>query len=36
LFKGILRDHLGVSRAALDIKVFPGSERVAPVDGLVA
>ena len=35
LFKGILRDHLGLERAALDAKVFPESARVAPVAGLV-
>jgi uncharacterized protein (DUF1501 family) len=36
LFKGVLRDHLGVDRAALDTKVFPGSAGVAPVGGLIA
>ena len=35
LFKGVLRDHLGVDRAALDTKVFPDSQGVAPVAGLV-
>jgi uncharacterized protein (DUF1501 family) len=35
LFKGVLRDHLGVDRAALDTKVFPDSQAVAPVTGLV-
>lgn len=35
-FKGVLRDHLGVDRAALDARVFPGSAREAPVlEGLV-
>jgi uncharacterized protein (DUF1501 family) len=36
VFKGVLRDHLGVSAAALDADVFPGSGGVAPLDGLVA
>jgi uncharacterized protein (DUF1501 family) len=36
LFKGLLRDHMGVSRAALDTAVFPDSASVAPVTGLVA
>ncbi|HEY5071435.1 MAG TPA: DUF1501 domain-containing protein [Caulobacteraceae bacterium] len=35
LFKGVLRDHMGVARAALDTAVFPGSGRVAPAEGLV-
>jgi uncharacterized protein (DUF1501 family) len=35
LFKGVLAEHLGLSRAALDGAVFPGSEGVAPVTGLV-
>ena len=36
VFKGVLRDHLGVDRAALDSRVFPGSATEAPVmDGLV-
>ena len=36
VFKGLLRDHLGVDRAALDARVFPGSATEAPsVDGLV-
>ncbi len=30
LFKGVLRDHLGLDRAALDRVVFPDSTRVAP------
>ncbi|MDY6925387.1 MAG: DUF1501 domain-containing protein [Pseudomonadota bacterium] len=30
VFKGVLRDHLGVDRAALDARVFPGSAREAP------
>jgi uncharacterized protein (DUF1501 family) len=36
LFKGVLRDHLGVDRARLDTLVFPGSATVAPVGGIVA
>lgn len=35
LFKGVLHDHLGIERAALDRAVFPGSDAVAPVEGLV-
>ena len=36
VFKGVLCDHLGVDRAALDARVFPGSAIEAPsVDGLV-
>ena len=36
LFKGVLRDHMGVSRAALDGTVFPDSAGVTPVAGVVA
>jgi len=36
VFKGVLRDHIGVDRAALDSRVFPGSAAEAPaLDGLV-
>jgi uncharacterized protein (DUF1501 family) len=35
LFKGVLRDHLGIERAALDATVFPGSGAVAPASGIV-
>lgn len=36
VFKGLLRDHIGVDRAALDARVFPDSTAEAPVlDGLV-
>ena len=35
LFKGVLRDHLGIDRAALDTTVFPGSAGVAAVAGLI-
>jgi uncharacterized protein (DUF1501 family) len=34
LFKGVLRDHLGVDRAALDSRVFPESAGAPPVAGL--
>jgi len=36
LFKGVLGEHLGVERAALDTKVFPDSAAVQPYRGLVA
>ena len=36
VFKGLLRDHLGVDRATLDQRVFPGSAAEAPtLDGLI-
>ena len=36
VFKGVLRDHLGIDRAALDATVFPNSGAEAPtLDGLV-
>ena len=35
LFKGVLADHLGIERRALDTTVFPESALVAPVTGLV-
>jgi uncharacterized protein (DUF1501 family) len=35
LFKGVLRDHLGLDRADLDRFVFPGSGAVKPIDGLI-
>lgn len=34
LFKGLLRDHMGVDRRVLDAKVFPDSAAVAPIAGL--
>jgi len=34
LFKGLLRDHMGVDRKALDTLVFPDSVGVAPITGL--
>lgn len=35
VMKGVLRDHLGVSSAALDSSVFPGSASVRPLEGLI-
>ena len=35
LFKGVLADHLGVDRAALDSTVFPDSAGVRAVAGVV-
>lgn len=35
LFKGVLRDHLGVSRKDLDRSVFPDSKNTDPLKGLV-
>lgn len=35
LFKGVLADHLGLDRAALDNAVFPDSAAVKPVTGIV-
>jgi len=35
LFKGVLRDHMGLDRKALDTTVFPDSAGVEPVSGLV-
>ena len=35
VFKGLLQDHMGVDRTALDTRVFPGSRAAAPVAGLV-
>ncbi len=36
VFKGVLGEHLGVSRPALDKMVFPGSRDAPPVSGLIA
>ena len=33
VLKGVLRDHLGVSRAVLEAKIFPNSGRA--FDGLI-
>lgn len=35
LFKGVLADHVGAPRAMLDRKIFPESQDVAPLRGLV-
>lgn len=35
VFKAVLRDHLGVDKAALDQKVFPDSRLAPALDGLV-
>lgn len=35
VMKGVLRDHLGVSSAALDTSVFPDSDSVRALDGLI-
>jgi uncharacterized protein (DUF1501 family) len=35
LFKGVLAEHMGVDRAALDNAIFPNSAAVGPVLGLV-
>ena len=35
LFKGVLQDHLGVDRRALDTVVFPDSAAISPQAGLV-
>jgi uncharacterized protein (DUF1501 family) len=35
LFKGVLADHLGLNRAALEGTVFPDSGDVKAVEGLV-
>lgn len=36
VFKGVLRDHMGIDRAALDARVFPGSAAEAhAMEGLV-
>ena len=36
LFKGVLRDHLGVDRSRLEALVFPDSLAAAPVGNLIA
>ena len=36
VFKGVLRDHLGIAEPALATRVFPGSIGIKPMDGLVA
>lgn len=36
LFKGVLRDHLGVAQADLNTRVFPDSASIAPAVNLIA
>jgi uncharacterized protein (DUF1501 family) len=36
VLKGLLRDHLHIEERALMTEIFPGSEGVNPVDGLLA
>lgn len=36
LFKGLLRDHLGVPEAALETRVFPDSRGIKPLERLTA
>ena len=36
LFKGVLTEHMGVERRALDSAIFPDSAAVAPAAGIVA
>ncbi|MDB5405326.1 MAG: hypothetical protein JWL84_238 [Rhodospirillales bacterium] len=35
VIKGVLRDHLGIDRAALEQRVFPDAAAVKPMDGLI-
>jgi uncharacterized protein (DUF1501 family) len=36
LLKGVLRDHLDLPAGTLANIVFPGSQYLAPMDGLIA
>jgi uncharacterized protein (DUF1501 family) len=36
IIKGVLRDHVRVDERALAQQIFPGSETVKPIGGLVA
>ncbi len=36
LFKGVLVEHLGLERRALDTSIFPDSAAIAPATGVVA
>jgi uncharacterized protein (DUF1501 family) len=36
VLKGVLKDHLRVGDSALAAGIFPGSEAVAPMGGLLA
>jgi len=35
VMKAVLRDHFGVTRNALDTKVFPATAGIRPFDGLL-
>ena len=35
VFKGVLRDHLGITEARLEDKVFPGSGKAPAMEGLI-
>jgi uncharacterized protein (DUF1501 family) len=35
IFKGVLRDHLGIAPSMLEATIFPGSLAAKPLDGLV-
>lgn len=35
VYKGILRDHLGIAATDIESRVFPGSRAALPMDGLV-
>ena len=35
VIKGVLRDHLRADEGALAAQVFPGSDLVKPLDGLI-
>jgi uncharacterized protein (DUF1501 family) len=36
VFKGVLRDHMGLDARALDQTVFPASNSAPALDGLIA
>ena len=36
VFKGVLADHLGVDRRALEASVFPDSREALPISHLIA
>lgn len=36
VLKGLLADHIAVSRAGLDERVFPGSGSIRPNSGLIS
>jgi len=35
VMKAVLREHLGLARSALDMKVFPDTAGIKPFDGLL-